>query len=1203
MRIPSSSRLPLIAATTSLSIVFASWSEHSPPGSEPAAERHDPGRDPGRVRFGRDIRPILADRCFTCHGPDEGQREADLRLDSFAEATRDLDGAFAVVPGEPDASLMVERILAEDESDVMPPPSSGKPPLTEDEKALLVRWIEQGAEYEPHWAFVPPQRTEVSLGADDRDPIDTFVKERLRAEGFELSPAAEHVDWLRRVFLDLTGLPPTPAEVEAFRADDSEQAFERQVDLLLRTEPYRSRVAERLATPWLDLARYADTSGIHMDAGRQAWVYRDWILTALRDRMPFDQFTVEQLAGDLLPDATTAQRIASGFHRQHITSDEGGAISEEYLLEYAIDRTETTGAVWLGLTVGCARCHDHKFDPVDQDDFYGMLSFFDNVDQPGIYSQSPDPNRAFEPSIQVFSDEDQARIDELDEEIRLAEVALDDVSEDELRALRGEVARLREPLERTWRSPRVAEAKSLIDEGVRFDEQDDGSLLVSGANPQSDAHQVELIVPAGRYDLLQVELMTDPSLPSDGPGRAQNGNAILSGLEVESIDALGRENGALGWAAAFGDHNQSNDDFAPLHALDPGNGRMWAADAHRVEGPRVLWFQLAEPVESGGATRLVVTLHYKSPYAQHSFGRLRFRVGQSDEELRRALPIARSRVQFGSQHENSDSAANYELGPDAASGFAFDRSYVGGEIFGLPSGQYAKWIRMQLGVPTARRSRLSIGSDDGVQAYLNGELVFENRVNRGAAPDQDAFDLDLESGVHELLFKIVNTGGPGGFFHRVEPDQESWPESALPLLYSDDVLSAVSEEQALHALRSRRSEQYRNAVAALEQLRADRKAYVDALPRAMVMSERMEPRTTYVRMRGQYDQPDESRPAVRRVPKILGEPANWPENATRLDFARWLVGADNPLTARVLVNRLWESVFGRGLVATSEDFGLQGSWPSHPELLDTLAVDLREGGWDLHGLLRRIVLTDTYRQSSRRRAELAEVDPENALLGYFPRQRLSAEQIRDQALYVSGLLVEQFGGPSVKPYQPGGLWREVAMLNSNTRFFEPDEGDALYRRSLYTYWKRASPPPSMLTFDAPTREFCVVRRDRTNTPLQALVLWNDVQFVEAANYLALRLHVESPDLDEDERIDDLWRRIAGKSPTPKRAAAIRAVLERFRDRFAGDPDSASKLLAVGESAMRLEAMRSELGLDSSELAAWATVASAVLASDTVLTKD
>ncbi len=1185
-------------------------------GTGSDAESGSPNRavDPGAaasISFDRDIRPLLSDRCFTCHGPDANKRRANLRLDVRDAAVLVTDGLAAIVPGDADASELVRRATADDPKERMPPASSGKRPISAEEAERLARWIRDGARYEPHWSFVAPARPAIPQVARTdwvKNPIDTFVLARLEASGIAPNPDADDETLVRRVFLDLTGLPPTPEEIDRYLADSAPDRWERLVDRLLNEEPYVTRFAERMATPWLDAARYADTCGIHTDAGRQIWEWRDWVLRAFRDNLPFDRFLTEQLAGDLLPDSTPEQKIATGFLRNHVTSDEGGAIAEEYLVEYAVERAATTGSVFLGLTLGCARCHEHKFDPVSQDEFYRFYAFFNSIEEPGLYSQLPDPNRAFEPFLVTPRPEQKVKQDELRAQLAAEKAAIDEPSPGEdgerasfLAAASADV---------TWDAPRPTAAVSTG--GATLTIEPDGSVLASGANPDQDDHVVTIHTDEVGSRLLLLEAIQDPSLPEGRIGRAFNGNAVLTGVSVEAVstaDPTLRRTVRLVWAWA--DHEQDNGDYAVTNALGGGSPRAdagWAVDAHRKEGGRVAMFLADAPFGFPGGTDLIVKLAYRSVYAGHVLGRVRLRAGKIKDAALARLPTASSAWflvgPFPADSGKSAFATAY--GPEEGVAIDHTKNFGGGnqawrhglglfdgiENNGLPQGVNASYVGKTVFAPTARKVDVALGSDDGLRVFVDGKDVFSREVDRALMRDQDKASFELDNGAHAIVLKVVNTGGAAGFYWNAERGKDELTGDLAFALVPQDARDAERERRLAEAWKLAFSSAYRghrDKIVAIEKSLAELEAQ---FPRTMVMQELPMARDTFVLQRGQYDHPDQNRKVERAVPAFLGQlPADAPKN--RLGLAYWMTSPSNPLVARVAVNRTWEQVFGQGLVRTTEDFGHQGEWPSHKELLDWLAVEFRETGWDVKKLVRLLVTSRTYRQSPRSRPELAESDPDNRLLAHFPRKRLWAEAIRDQALFIAGLLVERTGGPSVKPYQPEGLWQEVAMPASNTRFYTRGEGDDLWRRSLYTYWKRACPPPAMLTLDAPTRETCVVRRSGTNTPLQALVLWNDEQLVEAARMLAARTLGE--DGDDRARLSRMHRRVVGRAPDAASLDDLVKTLGEFRARYAAEPKDAEALVKQGMARTPLEA-------NAPELAAWTVIASALFDLDAAVTR-
>ncbi len=1169
-------------------------------------------------RYDKDVRAILSDRCFRCHGPDAGKRQADLRLDVEESATAIREGHAAVVPGKPDESELVRRIGSTDEDVRMPPPKSGRRPLNDEEAAIVKKWIEDGAKYEPHWSFVPPARPAVPAvrnGTWPANDVDRFVLAKLEREGVAPSPEAEPAALVRRLFLDVTGLPPTPEESGRFVAEyqpgsaTAETTWQRWIRRLTTEEPYKTRHAERMATPWLDASRYADTCGIHMDAGRQMWLWRDWVLAAFRDGMPFDRFVTDQIAGDLEPNATEAQKIASGFNRNHVTTDEGGAIPEEYLVEYAVDRASTTSSVFLGLTMGCARCHDHKFDPLTQDDFYRFYAFFDSIEEPGLYSQVPDANRALEPYIEVPRPEQKAQLTDLRARLDEEQKALEAPEPEQDAQLAQFRADLAAEAKIAW-----AEAPILFglsSGGARIEVQEDGSALVSGPNPDKDDHTFLLRTRAKGLRLLRIDALGDKSFFEGRVGRAPNGNAVLSGVTAEAIsltDPRKREPVHFTWAWA--DHEQKDGDYVAANVLDGRDETGWAVDAHNDHGPRVALLLADAPFGYEEGTDLQVTLRYRTEYAQHVLGHVKLSVGTIADAGVDRLPAALSSWYLVGPFPAESGHAAFEtaFGPEAiaaapldlAKNFGFgnqywhaDASLMDGALNnGLPAGIGATYLGRRVFAPTARHLSASLGSDDGFRLFVNGKEVASKEVDRSLAENQDAAAFDVPRGESALVFKEVNTGGLGGFYWSTAPREGELAGDLVGALLPQASRTKDLDDRIVRAWRTRFSPAYRAHAQRIASLKGEIATVESMVPRTMVMKELEKPRETFVLSRGRYDHPDASRPVTRGVPAALGKlPENAPKD--RLGLAQWLVSPENPLVARVEANRTWEQVFGTGLVKTSEDFGMQGEWPSHPELLDWLAVELRESGWDSARLLRLVLESRTYRESSRARPEVRERDPEDRWLSWFPRRRLGAEEIRDQALYVSGLLAESLGGPSVKPAQPEGLWKEVAMVQSNTREYVVGTGSDLWRRSLYTYWKRACPPPTLLVLDAPTREVCVVRRASTNTPLQALAMWNDEQFVGAARGLAERTLLESG--NDEERIATLFRRCTGRAPEPEETARLSGALLRFRKRYADAPEDAYALAGAGREP------RAE-DLDVTEVAAWTLVASAVLNLDATLVR-
>lgn len=1178
--------IPALFALAALCGGLAGWRPAGPavpaaraiPPARTAASAAPPRRERA-VRFNRDVRPILSERCWVCHGPDGGRRKAGLRLDTREGATATLaSGKRAVVPGEPAGSELLHRVRAANEDERMPPAEHGER-LAPDEVRLLERWIAEGARWEAHWSFIPPERPAPPAVRDERwprDPLDRFVLARLEAEGLAPAPEASRAAWLRRVTYALTGLPPTIDELDAFEADGLAGAYERVVDRLLGSLRY----AEHMARFWLDAARYGDTHGLHLDNERSMWKWRDWVVSAFERNLPYDQFVTWQLAGDLLPERTLEQRIASGFNRVNPTSAEGGMIAEEYLAIYAKDRTDTFGTVFLGLTVRCAQCHDHKFDPLTQRDYYRLFGFFHSLaeDASDQNALAPPPAiRAPDPALA-------ARIAAAERAAAAARARLDEpmpqVDASQREWERETAARLAA----RWRPLAVRAASSRG--GATLEVLEDGSVLAGGSNPKTDVYELVAVTDAHPITALRVEALRDERLPQTGPGRAENGNFVLTGVEVEAADLRRASPGAaVPLAREVADFEQPR--FPASAVLDGDAGTGWAV-LGGDGGPRALVLVPPEPFGGEEGTRLVVRLRFESPYPLHAIGRVRLSVS-SDPTLaparfsvwRAAGPF--TAASFAEAWETAWIDPRESEASDA--GWVAREEFADGALHALEGERAATYLMRTVEVPAERRLVLGLGSDDALRVWLDGELVLENDVRRPLAPDQERLALWLEPGRHTLLLEVVNDLGGYGFTSRVIADEVP----GLPLALARVLVTPPSErgdEQraALRAFfRRNRSPRWRALERAALAREEEHERLVASAPLTLVSEELDEPRPTHVLERGLYDHPGER--VEPGVPAFLGEPpAGAPAN--RLGLARWLVAPDHPLTARVEVNRLWQQLFGRGLVGTPDDFGAQGEWPSHPELLDYLAVEFVESGWDVQALLRRLVLSATFRQDSRVRPALAERDPHNRLLARGPRLRLDAEEIRDTALFVSGLLVEKRGGKGVKPYQPEGVWEAVAYTSSNTAKYVRDSGEALYRRSLYTFWKRTAPPPNMLIFDAPMRETCTVYRPRTNTPLQALVLMNDVQFVEAARAFATRL-LRGEAERVDARLARAFRAATSRRPDAGELDVLREALAGLRRRFEADPAAAEALVAVGESAVPLD-------LPAPQLAAWTAVASLVL---------
>jgi mono/diheme cytochrome c family protein len=999
----------------------------------------------GEIDFNYHVRPILSQNCYTCHGPDAASREAELRLDTpeGAYATRDSSTA-AIVPGDPAGSQVMYRLTATDPEERMPPVDSHYE-LTPLQIETIRAWIAQGAVYKPHWAFIPPARPatpEVDDAGWPANPIDNFVLATLERERLEPSPEADRRTLIRRLTLDLTGLLPTPEAVHDFLADARPDAYERLVDTLLASP----RFGERMAVPWLDLARYADTNGYSIDGGRHMWVWRDWVIKSFNDNLPYDQFVRDQLAGDLLPEPTETQLIATGFNRNHMITHEGGTIPEENITNYVVDRVKTAGEVFLGLTVACAQCHDHKYDPISQRDYFQFYAYFNTVDDRGLDGNSG-VNAV--PSMLVRT----PLVD--DDEITRLRAAIDSLTA---------LQQTPHPEQPAWEE---SQRRRLAERGRGFE-----------------------LVP-----LAPIKITT----PNSGnTGQILPDSAFL-------IDAPG-------WLAAYNVSLEATGD-APLAGL------RIEFFPHEASGGRI-----------GHGQREDMAGSFMLSSITASQGEL-----PSDQvDLYRTIPF----TDISASTMHSDFPARNALDEEPLNGWSPH-----------PANTTPQHLTATFAEPIDPRHTpyFTVMLNFGLgQNLIPGK--FRVQAFRG---------VDTDTVLPGDIQTILQT-----------PAGDRTPEQAGRI-------------QAYFYAEAPQAARIRHAIAN----RAERLHTLETPQPTMVMNTAETPRETFVLNRGQYDQPtervDPGTPAF--LPALSEAPAN------RLGLADWLLQPDHPLTARVAVNRLWHLIFGQGLVATAADFGSQGALPSHPELLDWLAVEFVDSGWDVKALLRQILTSSTYRQASIIPEDLLRRDPENRLLARGPRTRLQAEFIRDAALQLSGLMTDYIGGPSVRPYQPAGLWKEVSHYGSSpatAQVFTQDHEDKLYRRSMYTFWKRTLPPPSMVTFDAPNREVCTVARSGTNTPLQALVLLNDPQFVEASRAFGERMAIEMTG-DVEDRISAGFEMATSRLPDRRELAVIKNRYEEELAAYRADPDAAKALLSVGESPRNPD-------LDPAEHAAWTTVATLLL---------
>lgn len=1169
---------------------------------ETSAIAEDPGELPP-VDYSRQIRPILSDVCYKCHGPDEETRQTSFRLDVKDSALGEADsGGKVIIPGDCSESVLIQRITSDDPSLRMPPADSGKN-LTPEQIELLKRWVAEGAAWKEHWAFIKPERPQlpaVAHKAWPRNPIDYFVLAQLEQAGMTPEKKADKETLIRRVTFDLTGLPPTPAEIDAFLADDSPDAYERLVDRLLESPYY----GEQQTRYWLDAARYGDTHGLHLDNERSIWPYRDWLIESFNRNQPFDQFTVEQLAGDLLPKPTQDQLIATGFNRCNVSTSEGGSIDDEYIVRYAVDRVETTSTVFMGLTVGCAVCHDHKFDPIAQREFYGLYAFFNSQTEKAMDGNALLPP----PSIKTPDERAAARLQEFDQQIASLNERLDAPLPEVDAAQETWQTQLATSAAAQWITAEPVAATSTG--GSTLQKQEDGSILATGKNPDKDTY--ELILPAAESPItaIRLEALLDKSLNKLGPGRADNGNFVLSELEVAILspsnvsEAADPMESSVSLVSAAADFSQADGGYLIEKAIDGvfdqgTNG--WAVAGHERHEARSAIFVPSAPIQLEPSQQLRIRLRHESQFTKHAIGRFRLSLSTAPEfGTAKASPWNMlGPILAGSDAEAYQTVYAPEQGVDLKAEvngqtWAERTDFVDGQVHYLSGELAATYLFRTIDTPSPRKLTLALGSDDGIKVWVNGMLVHENFIKRSAGPDQDKIVINLREGRNEVLLKIVNFGGGYGFYYK--PEREIIGEESLVL---GPILSTPAEKRApaqVKQLRDYYRQNYSPEWSALQsqltQLKTSRQEFFAKVPSSMVMQEMEEPRVAHILNRGQYDQPGAE--VKRGTPAVLPPLTPAHETPDRLDLARWLVDPNHPLTARVTVNRFWQNYFGTGIVKTAEDFGSQGEWPSHPELLDWLATEFLSSGWDVKHMQRLIVTSAAYRQASLVAPEKLAADPQNRLISRGPRFRLDAEAIRDTALAASGLLVRRLGGASVKPYQPAGIWEAVGYTDSNTARFQRDTGLDLYRRSMYTFWKRTAPPPSMLSFDAPSRESCTVRRSRTNTPLQALCLLNDEQFVEAARKFAERIMHEGGEAPEA-RIDFAFRVVTGRHPAADELAILKNAFAENLAHFQENRAAAGELLQVGESPHDTE-------VDQAELASWTMVANILLNLNETITK-
>ena len=1028
------------------------------------------------VDFSRDIRPLLSDRCFHCHGPDEKDRKGGFRLDQKKSAFGEAEsGEHPIVAGKPEASELVRRITADDPDERMPPAESNKK-LSAAEIELLRRWVREGAVWQDHWAFTAPTQPALPAVKDahwGRNEIDRFVLARLERQRLHPSAEANRETLIRRLSLDLVGLPPTLADIDAFVQDKSDNAYEKLVDRLLASPHY----GERMAVEWLDGARFADTNGFQNDFVRDMSPWRDWTIKAFNDNMPYNQFVIEQLAGDMLPNATLSQKVATGFCRNNRTVTEAGSIAEEWRVENIVDRVETVSGVFLGLTMGCARCHDHKYDPISQREFYQFYGFFNSTADAGFYQETRGNTG---PMVRVMQPEQEKQLAELDAAVAKAERATQAIAG----ASEAEFA--------AWR--KQLQAKPATDPQPSLQMPLDGDLVIKTSQPR----------------------------PGNGPAATTTAKTrFAAGIAGQSLELAGtpQSHVSLGSALAF----ERDVPFTLTCWVRPeGEGALWS----KMDDQGA--FRGVDAYMAGDGRLSVHLIHHWSDNALKVISHAKLRLGQWNHVC--------------VTYDGSSKAAGVNIFLD-----------------GRASPLEVEVDKLNGSIATPQPFRLGRRSTS---------LFFKGGLSDFRHYDRALTTPEVETLLHASLARAATATGPANT-QRLK--------ALRPFYETQDGGSHGAANRELARLRREKDEFLKKT----------------PMPTVMVLQEMPKPRPTYPLKRGQYDAPDKEKPLAPAVPAYL-PPLRDGAKPDRLALAQWIVDPANPLTARVAVNRLWQRFFGHGLVRTPDNFGFQGEAPTHPELLDWLATELVRRNWNIKAMQKLIVTSAAYRQSSSLTDQLVQHDPENRLLARGPRYRLQAEVIRDNALALGGLLSTKIGGPSVKPYQPAGLWEELAG-GANNGPYKRDSGESLYRRSLYTYRKRTVPHSTTSTFDAPSWEICTIKRSRTNTPLQALALLNDETYVEAARGLAQRMMREGG-ASVDDRVRHGFRLATGRMPTASELQQLAGAYQRYLKVYADEPAAGAALLTVGEA-------KPDEKLDKSQLAAYATVASIILNLDETISKE
>lgn len=1154
------------------------------------------------VDFTRDIRPILSEKCFTCHGPDDQKRKAKYRVDTREGAYKSSEGKALIVPGKSSDSDFYRRLVTSEADDKMPPEKSGKS-LTEAQVTLIRRWIDSGAKWNEHWAFVPPRRPaepEVKDAGWVHNPIDRFVAAKLQTENLKPSPPAEKPELLRRATLDLTGLPPTPEELDAFLADKDEKAYEKVVDRLLKSPRY----GEHMARYWLDAVRYADTHGYHIDSQRDIWAYRDWVINAFNRNQPFDAFTTEQLAGDLLPQPTVEQLVATGFVRCNMSTGEGGVIEAEYSAKYAFDRVETLGTVYLGATLICARCHSHKYDPYPSSEYYGIYSLFNNLAEPVMDGNKPNP----EPFLKLPTKAQTERLAWLKQHLDEARTKAAAPHADLDARQKAWAERLHMRLGEQFSLLQAASADLRVTDGSKLRLKDDGSIAPGDGGDRTAVLDATWKLAAGPLAGVRLEIFGREAAGDGTAKPATDARVCLSEIEAELLVCKdGKcEPRKLKFARAQADVEDAAHPAA--HAIDGKADTGWASPAACAEDTHALFLVLSEVIDVPEDAQLRLRFREEAPGFRHALARFRVTAARQPEivnllfppkpapwRLIGPFPVDDPKVALATAHAAEkalDSNTAYP-GVRGEVRWADANDIQDGKTYGLVHEIHGvhgtRYLSRRVSVATERDTEILLRTEGWFRVWVNGEQVCEKASDTAPSEGPARIPVHLKAGRNEVLVKVVSVNDAVSFFCHIDPagEQPPAPAVATALAVGSTPAGAVAES-ARDFFRRQNSPEFRRLHDEILAMREETDRIDHAIVTTLIAKELPKPRDTFFLTRGEYDKPAQKvSPAV--FGSILPFPGDAPSN--RLGLARWLLDPRHPLTARVTVNRYWQNCFGVGLVKTSDDFGSQGERPSHPELLDWLATEFVGSGWDIQHMVRLIVTSATYRQTSRSTPEAYARDPENRLLARGPHHRLDGEVIRDLALAAGGLLKEKIGGPSVKPYEPPGLWEAVSY--NNAQRYVQDRGEGNYRRSMYTFWKRQSPPPNMLTFDAPTRETCSVRRTRTNTPMQALATLNDPQFVEASRAFAGRiLQCQG---DTDERLRWAFRVATARVPDATEVAALRSLWEKQLAGFKADPAKAGEYLAIG-------AFKVESAVDRCEFAAWSTLANVLLNLDETLTK-